>query len=151
MIKLKKIKPMFGGVITTADKHDEDVVNSIGLIDTSKAGTLKEYQTVLAIGPDVRSGIEVGQLICVNPANYIIRKYAANSVKEGIEKHNEVVGYNFNFIEINDKLCLKLRDNDIDYIVEEYDEVADPEPIMLAKPTEKSSLILPPTNLILPR
>lgn len=151
MIKLKKVRPAFNGLITTAHKHEETVTNSAGLIDTSKAGTLKEYQTVLAVGPDVRSGVEVGQLICVNPANYIIRKYDSNSVKEGVEKHNQVVGYRFSFIEINDQLCLKLRDNDIDYIVEEFEEVADPEPIMLAKPTEKSSLILPPTNLILPR
>jgi co-chaperonin GroES (HSP10) len=145
MIVLKKVKPMFTSLITTAEKYEADLKTSGGIIDTTKAGTLKEYQTVLAVGPDVR-GVKVGDLICINPANYAVRKYDKSSTKEAMTEHyNAVIGYNFNFIEINNELCLKLRDSDIDFIVEEFDDVEEPD-----NQTNKSNLIIPERKLIIP-
>ena len=144
MIVLKKVKPMFTSLITTADKYEQDLKTVGGIIDTSKAGTLKEYQRVLAVGPDVRE-VKVGDLVCINPANYAVRKYDKSSTKEAMTEHyNATIGYNFNFIELNNELCLKLRDNDIDYIVEEFEEVADP-----VSQTTESGIILPPEKKII--
>lgn len=144
MIKLKKITPMFTAIITTADKYEGDSYLNSGLIDTSKEkGMLKEYQTVLAIGNAVRT-CKVGDLVCINPNRYEVRKFGKDSAKEAmVETYNPVVNYQFNFIELEDQLCLRLQENDIDYIVDEYEEVAE------VVPTE-SALILPSTKLILP-
>lgn len=145
MIVLKKVKPMFTSLITTAEKYATDLKTVGGIIDTTKAGSLKEYQTVLAVGPDVR-GVKVGDLICINPANYAVRKYDKSSTKEAmVEHYNTVIGYNFNFIEINNELCLKLRDSDIDYVVEEFEEVEEPE-----SQSSTSNLIIPERKLIIP-
>lgn len=144
MIVLKKVKPMFTNLITTADKYATDLKTNGGIIDTSKAGSLKEYQTVLAIGPDVRC-VKVGDLVCINPDNYAVRKYDKSSTKEAMTEHyNAIVGYRFNFLEINDELCLKLRDSDIDYVVEEFEEKE--EEVI----TSSSGLILPDSKIILP-
>lgn len=148
MVILKKIKPMFTSLITTADKYEE-VKTSGGIIDTTKSGTLKEYQRVLAVGADVRV-VKVGDLVCINPSNYSIKKYSKDSMKSAMtENYNEVIGYNFNFIEIDGELCLRLRDNDIDFIVEQYEEVED-EVVELPNQNGVTKLIVPSNKLILP-
>ena len=53
MFKIKKIRPLFTGVITTAKKYVGDQhTNKSGLIiDTTKmSGSLNPFQTVLAVG-----------------------------------------------------------------------------------------------------
>ena len=63
MMKIKKIKPLFNSLITTMDKYEEDVTNN-GIIDTKRQeGSLKEYQTVIAVGTTVRD-IKVGNESC---------------------------------------------------------------------------------------
>ena len=44
------------------------------IIDSSKAGLIKEYQTVVEKGPMVR-GIEVGDVVFINPQKYIEIKH----------------------------------------------------------------------------
>ena len=46
----------------------------------------------------------------------------------------ELVKYNFDVIEMDGKQCLLLQDRDIDFIIEEYEEVPDPTPSTLIKP-----------------
>ena len=84
MLKVKKIKPMFTALITTMDKYEHDVTTRGGLIDTTKQqGGLKEYQTVLAVGSSVRD-IKVGDIVCVNPTRFAVRKHQAGTLKDGI-------------------------------------------------------------------
>ena len=46
---------MFNGIITTMNRYGDDVkLQGTTLIDSSKSNTVKEYQTVLAVGPMVR-------------------------------------------------------------------------------------------------
>ena len=76
MLKVKKIKPMFTALITTMDKYEKDIKIG-GLIDTTRQqGGLKEYQKVLAVGSSVRD-IKVGDVVCVNPARFAVRKHQA--------------------------------------------------------------------------
>lgn len=139
MLKIKKIKPMFTALVTTMDKYEEDVKTAGGLIDSTKSqGTLKEVQKVLAVGDSVR-GVSVGDLVCINPTRYAVKKHQAGSLKDGVITDNPVVKYNFNVIEIDDKPCLLLDNSDISYVIEEYEEVAD---------TPKSDLIIPDNKLI---
>ena len=131
MLKVKKIRPMFTSLITTMDKYEQDKLTDGGLIDTSKQqGTLKECQTVLAVGDSVRN-IQVGDLVCVNPARFAVRKHEKGSMRDGIIADNPVVTYNFDVVEMDDRQCLLLQDRDIEYIIEDYEEIPDPTPSSL--------------------
>lgn len=141
MLKVKKIKPMFTALITTMDKYEKDVRTSGGLLDVTKQqGGLKEYQTVLAIGSSVRD-IKVGDLVCVNPTRFAVKQHKAGTLRDGVVTDNPVVKYNFDVVEMDGKQCLLLQDRDIDFVIEEYEEVPDPTPSTLIKPEEKKLIV----------
>lgn len=138
MLKIKKLKPMFTHLITTMDKYEDDVITG-GIIDTHRQkGSVKEYQKVVAVGSLVRD-IKVGDMVLINPKNYRVLKHEKGSLKDGVVTDNPVVGYNIPTVEINGELFMYLNDNDIEYVVEEYEEVEDPKP---------SAIITPPTDII---
>lgn len=121
---IKKVKPMFNGLITTMNKYGSDVmVGDSSLIDTSKANTVKEYQTVVAIGPMVR-GIEVGDVVFINPKRYAVMKHKPGSLQDGVIKDNPVIGYNFDVVEIDGVSHLYIQDSDVKFVaeIEEFDE-----------------------------
>lgn len=141
MLKIKKIKPMFTSLITTMDKYEEDIKTSGGLLDVTKQqGGLKEYQTVIAIGTTVRD-IKVGDLVCINPTRFAVKQHREGTLKDGVISDNPVIKYNFDTIEIDGKQCLLLQDRDIDFIIEEYEEVPNPTPSTLIKPEEKKLIV----------
>lgn len=121
---LKKIKPMFNRIITTMDLYEEDQVQGKVIDSTKQKGTMKEYQTVIAVGSTVRD-IKEGDLVCINPTRYAKMKHNDKSMKNGIIEDNLVVGYKFHTIDIDGKECLMLYDQDIDFVVEESEDVAD--------------------------
>lgn len=122
MIKVKKIKPLFNRIITTADKYEDVVVN--GIIDGTKSNTIKEYQKVIEVGTNVNT-IKPGDLVLIDPTRYMVRKHREGSLKDGIITDNPVTGYNFNVVELEDKQCLLLYDADIIYIINDYEEIED--------------------------
>ena len=91
-----------------------------GLVNKT-AGTLKEYQVVLAVGSAVRD-IKAGDIVCINPSRYAVKKFEDGSMKDGVISTNPVVSYKFPIIEIDKKECLLLQDRDIDFVIEEYEE-----------------------------
>lgn len=130
MIKIKKLRPMFTNIVTTMNSYEDDVVTASGLLDTTRQkGALKEYQTVIAVGNSVRD-INIGDVVCINPIRYAQYKHDKGSLKD-IASSNPVVGYNFNVVEIDGKDCLLLHDQDIRYVIEDYEEVPDPVPSQL--------------------
>lgn len=136
MLKIKKIKPMFTALITSMDKYEQDVTTG-GLINVTKMqGGLKEYQTVLAVGGSVRD-IKVGDLVCVNPARFAVRKHQAGSLKDGVISDNPVTTYNFDVVEMDDKQCLLLQDRDIDFIIEDWEEIPDQPQSTIIQPEKK--------------
>lgn len=137
MFKITKLTPMFTGVLCTADKYMEpQYIAGSSLIDASKTKQgLKEYQTVLSVGPNVRD-VKPGDTICINPSNYAVRKYNKNTTKESMnEIYNEVIQYNFNIVIVKDKECLLIQDRDIDFIIEGK-EVEDPKVEVNIQPTK---------------
>lgn len=107
-------------LVTTKDEYtDEDFAGK--LIATKVRGTLKEYQKVVAVGPMVR-GIQVGDLVCINPKRYAKYKHNPGSLKDGVVTDNPVVSYNFNVIELDHVSHLLLTDQDIDFVIEECEE-----------------------------
>ena len=131
---------MFTALITTMDKYEHDMMAGAGLIDvTRREGSLKEYQRVLAVGSSVRD-IKVGDLVCVNPTRFAVKKHQAGSLKDGVVTDNPVTTYNFDVVEMDGKQCLLLQDRDIDFIIEEWEEIPDnPSPIIQP---EKKKLIV---------
>lgn len=134
-MKINKIKPLFNRILVTADKYEDDIIEN-GIIRTTK-GTLKEYQKVLAVGSTVRD-IKVGDLVLINPIRYAVKKHREGSLKDGVITDNPVVSYNFNLVEVGDKVNILLYDSDIDYIIEAYEE---DKPSMIIKPKTKKLII----------
>lgn len=139
MIKVKKIKPMFTALITTMDLYDEDTVRAGGIIDpTKQKGTVKEYQKVVTVGDSVR-GIKVGDLVCIDATRFAVRKHKDNSIKTDIEGGNPVLEYRFDIVEMDGKNYMLLQDRDIQFIIDEYEEIEEP---------KKSSLVQPPAIIV---
>lgn len=136
---IKKIKPLFNMILTTMDTYEED--QKVGnIIDSTKqSGTLREYQRVIAVGDTVRN-IKEGDLVNINPKRYAQVKHKKGSLNDGIVQDNPVVSYNFNTVEVDGKQLLVLYDQDINFIIEESEEVEDPIP---------SALIHPNTDIII--
>ena len=140
MLKVKKVQPMFTSLITTMNKYEHDMTTDAGLIDVTRGeGSLKEYQTVLAVGTSVRD-IKVGDLVWINPTRFGVKKHREGSLKDGVITDNPIIAYNFDVIEMDGKQCLLLQDRDIDFIIEDYEEVPDkPSPII--KPDKKKIIV----------
>lgn len=138
-LNIKKIRPMFNQVITTMDKYSDDEMKTGSIIDVSKVNNpIKEYQKVVAVGPMVRN-IEVGDIVMINPKRYGKVRHKEGSLKDGVITDNPVVSYNFNVIELNHTPFLLLLDQDIDFIIEEYEEVKD---------SPQSDIIVPNNDII---
>ena len=83
----------------------------------------------------------MGDLVCINPQRFAVKKHEAGSLKDGIIGDNPVITYNFDTIQINGEQCLLLQDRDVDFIIEDYEEVTDDPVTQIIQP-EKKKLIL---------
>lgn len=120
MLKIKKIKPLFNKILTTMYTYN-DVTTEDGIIDgTKEEGGIREYQTVIAVGPTVRC-VKPGDLVVINPTRYQVMKHKEGSLKDGVITDNPVMGYNFPILVVDDKPCLYLYDSDIDFVIKEYE------------------------------
>ena len=118
-MKLKAIQPMFNGVVVTANVYEEDVKIN-GVITGNTKGTLKDHQRVIAVGPYVKD-IHKGDLVCVVPDRFAVKKFKENSMRNDVEGlSNEIVGYDFDMMILDDQPVMYLQDRDIKYIVTEY-------------------------------
>jgi hypothetical protein len=141
-LKVKKVKLLFNNVITTFDRYtQEDCKLPSGLYDTTLVGALKPYQTVVCVGPQVKPEITVGSLVKINPSRYEVRSMRQDTLKASMDEHyRENVKYKFNVIELDSIPHLFIGDNDIEYVIEEWEEI---------EPSD-SKLILPNNNIITP-
>lgn len=137
MLNIIKIRPMANYLVTTKDEYTEDDVKK-GELMIKTVGSLKEYQKVVAVGPMVR-GIQVGDLVCINPKRYAQYKHKPGSLKDGVITDNPVVSYHFNVIELDHISHLLLTDQDIDFVIEEWND---------EKESEKSNIIIPERKII---
>lgn len=124
IVTIKKVKPMFNGIVTTLNRYGNDQkIKGTDLIDSTKVGAVKEYQTVVSVGPMVR-GINVGDVVFINPKRYAVMKHKAGSLQDGVIKDNPVVGYNFDILDINGVEHLYIQDGDVKFVaeIEEFEE-----------------------------
>ena len=134
MKRIKMIKPLFNAIVTTMDVYEEDAKLPSGLTDTRRLkGTVKEYQTVVAVGDTVRS-IKEGDKVAINPARYAVMKHKEKSLKNGVTDTNMVMEFSFNIIELGGVPHLLLFDNDISFIITEEEEVEESHILQPDKP-----------------
>lgn len=120
MIKLKKVTPMFNKIITTAEFTEE--LTESGIITNTKK-SVDEFQTVIAVGDSVRS-IKVGDVVCVDPNRYAVRKYKKDSVKADIEEYaNTIIDYEIPLIILDGVKHLMIMDSDVLFIVDDYEKI----------------------------
>lgn len=120
---IKKVKPLFTGIITTAWRYVGDqYTNQNGLlIDTRKmSGSINMFQKVVSVGTTVH-GINEGDIIKVNYDRYAVAKHVPGKIKDNIQSDNLSATYEIPVIDINGVDHLFLQDRDVEYIVEEYD------------------------------
>lgn len=120
MIKLKKVTPMFNKIITTAEFTEELTENGI-ITNTKKS--VDEFQTVIAVGDSVRS-IKVGDVVCVDPNRYAVRKYKKDSAKADMEEYaNTIIDYEIPLIILDGVKHLMIMDSDVLFIVDDYEKI----------------------------
>ena len=121
-LKIKKIKPMFNRVLTTCDLYTEDLMTD-GIIDSTKVeGAIKEYQTVIACGPMVKS-VKPGDVVVINPTRYQVMKHKEGTLNDGVIQDNAVISYNFPIMVVNDAPCLYIYDSDIEFAIKEFEMI----------------------------
>lgn len=107
-------------LVVTAERYGENATAS-GLI-LKTAGSVKEYQRVVAVGDMVR-GIKVGDIVMINPAKYMKKQFDDNSLREDFVE-NPVVSVNIPTVEINDVPHFIIDSGtDVDYIIDDYEDV----------------------------
>lgn len=123
--KIKKVRPLFTGVITTAKKFVGDQATKKGsvIVDTRKMdGTLNYYQTVVSVGSTVRD-LKEGDIVKINFSRYAKAKHTPGAIDEAQNKQFDNLGWDYEIpiIVIDDIEYLFLQDRDIEYIVTDYE------------------------------
>lgn len=121
---MKKVTPTANGVITTANK--EISVSSGGFITSSKDDAVATMQRIVSVGDMAeKRGFKPGMLVILNFNRYMDvsqKKDAYNIDKDEI--YNAEKFYVIPQIMIDGVEHLKVFDNDIDLIIDEYEEIS---------------------------
>lgn len=130
MLKVKSIKPLFTGVLTTANKYETTSTKN-GIIISAKQteGHIKEYQTVVKVGSSVRE-IKPGDTVLINPSRYLRKKFDENSIRDDFDK-NPTIEINIPTVVINDKEYFLIEDRDVAYIIDDCEEIPDTKPSII--------------------
>ena len=127
MLKIIECVPMLNHVILTANRYEESDFNESLIDDEQKlVGNIKEYQTVVSVGPYVKD-LKAGDFVVVNPKAYAkpIHKTKDTSVR-GLLGDDEVeMRIEFPTIEINGIPHLFLYDRDIDMVITKHEFIND--------------------------
>lgn len=126
MFKVKEVKPLFTGVITTAHVYSEDVRSESGLYlgTTKMAGAMNPYQWVVEVGPMV-TGVKKGDIVKINFKRYMVVQHLKGKIEDNVQKDNLNAAYEIPYIEIDGKNYLWLQNNDLEYVVTDYEGVSD--------------------------
>ena len=122
MFTIKKVRPLFTGVVTTARKYVGETTTAGGLIvDTTKMeGTLNNYQIVTAVGTMVKD-LKEGDIVKINYKRYAKAKHLPGAIEDNIQSDNMSVVYEIPMINIAGEEYLFIQNNDIEYVVEDYE------------------------------
>lgn len=127
-------------MLTTANRYEED--EEINGIITRSKGEMIPIQKVVAVGECVKT-MAVGDMVMVNPKRYTkVQQERDNSITDTmVEKYKNVVTYDIPTIEIDGVTHLYLQDRDIDFVVEDYEEVNEKKKPNIYVPPKKKIVI----------
>lgn len=118
MFKIKKIKPLFDKVITTAKRYEKDLTTDSGLVLSSRMeGNLNEFQTIVAVGEQCR-GLQPGDVVKINFGRYAVPVHKSVGIQDNVQKDSVSIQYEIPMIEVDGHACLSLRYNDIEFVAE---------------------------------
>ena len=122
MFKIKKIKPMFTGVITTSKRYVGNMTTSGGIIlDTTKMdGDLNPFQIVVAVG-DMVKDLKEGDIVKLNFKRYAVAKHKPGGIDNNIQSDQLSVRYEIPMVEMDGQQYLSLQNNDIEFVVTDYE------------------------------
>lgn len=122
--KIKKVRPLFTGVVTTAKRYVGELTTGGGLIlDTTRMeGSLNPYQTVIAVGK-MASDIKEGDIIKINFKRYAKAQHLPGVIDDANNiQHDDLrVTYEIPMINLDGQECLFIQNNDVEYVVEDYE------------------------------
>ena len=120
MFKIKKVRPLFTGIVTTANKYVGDMKTAGGLIiDTTKMG-LNPFQTVIAVGKMCQD-VKEGDVVKLNYKRYVKAKHVPGVIEDNVQSDNMSAVYEIPMINVDGQECLFVQNNDVEYIVEDYE------------------------------
>lgn len=127
VLNIKKIKPMYNMLVTTADVYTtEESIMSSGLLDQEKLGKIKDIQTVVAIGSSVRD-VNVGDKIGLNLELFAVKEFSKDSAKSSMDEYyNKVKRYDIPIIILDTQEYLFMASNAISFVIEEFEEREEP-------------------------
>lgn len=123
VLKIKEIQPLFTKIVCTSDKYTkEDSVELNGLVTPGKENTIKNIQTVVAVGTNVMT-IKPGDLVSLSFNRYAVRKTKQNSIREDIqgELYEQILSYSFPIVKMEDKDFLFIDSADVEFIITKYE------------------------------
>lgn len=136
---MKRIRPLFNNIVTTARRYEDDV-RSGGLVVIPK-GELMEFQEVVATGDSVR-GVKPGDLVKVKLDRYMVKRHRKGSIAEGVVEDNPVVEVLLPRVLVDGVEHLALCDQDVEYVAEEWED--EPEPSAIVTPGVGIKVVGPP-------
>lgn len=123
MFKAKKIRPLFTGVITTANRYVGDVLTEAGLVDvTKKDGDLNPNQTVVAVGPMVKD-VKEGEIVHINFKRYIKAQHVPGMIQDNVQSDKLNAVLEIPLVYVDGQQCLFIQSADIEYVIEKFDGV----------------------------
>jgi ACT domain-containing protein len=148
MLEVKRIKPVGCQVLVTKNVYGWDDFNESGILIHSR-GDLKTYQTVIAVGDDVKF-VKPGDVVEINLYKYCEFQDDPNSIK--VNGTNKVVSLHLNIVEMVDKNnepvdCFLIDQRDVKYILKEFKEVTYKEKELIIVKQPKQQLILPDNKI----
>lgn len=148
---IKEGRPLLNYVILTADRYTAEELAEMngGIITPTEIGQLKPYQTILSVSPRLSSsGLEEKQLVLINIKRYGKTVQRKNSYVESTDEHYDAhIRYEVPVIDIDGKECLKLGDNDIEFIIDKYEMKEVEKPLIIQE--TKKDIIVPNGGIIL--
>lgn len=133
-IVLKKVTPMFNGILTTSDVYTIEDCTYNGIVDSEFVGKVKQIQKVIAIGAQVRS-VSVGDLVYINFDKYTTPVQTKDSLKESMDEYyNAVKQYNIPSVIVDGKELLSIFDTDLVMIINEMTVEDSPAQHVVAEP-----------------
>lgn len=135
-------------MLVTKNLYGWDDFNEAGIL-IHQRGDIKSYQTVLAVGDDVK-WVKPGDVVEINFYKYCEFQDDENSIK--VNGVNQVVSLHLNVVEMVDKDgepvdCFLIDQRDVKYILEDSEEVTYKDNTLIEVKQPKQQLILPDNKL----